>query len=232
MPKQVLAPIFDQINLFLLNLVRKEVDFSSETFETFTRDLSQFLASMGRNLLELFLDLNQPSDNQLEHKGRKYFYKKTEDKKYATLFGKITVSRRVYFNSGPQKSLISLEKSLHMEIQFATVEARELMGYLSGFLTPKTIWNVLSRFWNCSLSQSSIQRIGDAVGKARNPSKALALASFALPPATFYAATSFMLGKPMLVFVSVVSAYFFATLAMLIPAIDEFDVATGRATAD
>ena len=41
-----------------------------------------------------------------------------------------------------------------------------------------------------------------------------------------------MLGKPMLVFVSVVSAYFFATLAMLIPAIDEFDVATGRATAD
>ena len=46
MPKQVLAPIFDQINLFLLNHVRKEVDFSSETFETFTRDLSQFLASM------------------------------------------------------------------------------------------------------------------------------------------------------------------------------------------
>ncbi|MDO5309218.1 MAG: hypothetical protein Q4G03_06965 [Planctomycetia bacterium] len=67
---------------------------------------------------------------------------------------------------------------------------------------------------------------------ARNPSKALALASFALPPATFYAATSFMLGKPFLVFISVVVAYFFAGLAMLIPAIDEFDVATGRATAD
>ena len=65
MPELILAPIFDQINLFLLNLVRKEVDFSSETFETFTRDLSQFLASMGRNLLELFLDLNQPSDNQI-----------------------------------------------------------------------------------------------------------------------------------------------------------------------
>ncbi|MBQ3821415.1 MAG: hypothetical protein II807_00005, partial [Thermoguttaceae bacterium] len=67
---------------------------------------------------------------------------------------------------------------------------------------------------------------------ARNPSKAIALASFTLPPATFYAATSFMLGKPFLVFVSVVAAYFFASLAMLVPAIDEFDVATGRATAD
>jgi len=67
---------------------------------------------------------------------------------------------------------------------------------------------------------------------ARNPSKAIALASFVLPPATFYAATSFMLGKPFLVFVSVVAAYFFASLAMLVPAVDEFDVATGRATAD
>ena len=67
---------------------------------------------------------------------------------------------------------------------------------------------------------------------ARNPSRAIALASFTLPPATFYAATSFMLGKPFLVFVAIVAAYFFASLAMLIPAIDEFDVATGRSTAD
>lgn len=79
--------------------------------------------------------------------------------------------------------------------------------------------------------------IGGGVGLyaalgARNPSKALAVASFALPPATFYAATSFLLGKPALVFISVATAYFFASLAMLIPAVDEFDVATGRSTAD
>ncbi|MCF0233827.1 MAG: ATP-binding cassette domain-containing protein, partial [Thermoguttaceae bacterium] len=67
---------------------------------------------------------------------------------------------------------------------------------------------------------------------ARNPSKAIAIAAFATPPATFYAATSFLLGKPFLVFIAVVAAYFFASLAMLIPAIDEFDVATGRSTAD
>ncbi|MBR4833730.1 MAG: hypothetical protein IKU86_05265 [Thermoguttaceae bacterium] len=67
---------------------------------------------------------------------------------------------------------------------------------------------------------------------ARNPSKALAVAAFVLPPATFYAATSFLLGKPALVFISVAAAYFFASLAMLIPAVDEFDVATGRSTAD
>lgn len=66
----------------------------------------------------------------------------------------------------------------------------------------------------------------------RNPSNALALASFACPLATFYALTSLFLGQTHLVFVTLVAAYSFATAAMLIPAIDEFDVATGRTTID
>lgn len=101
------------------------------------------------------------------------------------------------------------------------------------------IWTMLafSGSFEAQLQPFLAFMIGGGVGLwvalgARNPSKALALASFALPPATFYAATSFMLGKPFLVFIAVVAAYFFASLAMLVPAIDEFDVATGRATAD
>ncbi len=171
MPEQILAPVIDHINLFLSNLVKKEENFSSETFETFTRDLSNFLASVGRDLLKLFLELNQPPDNQLEHEGQKYVYKKNVDRAYATLFGKITVSRRVYYNTKTWKKLIPLERSLHMEKQFATVDVCELIGYMSGFLTPKTIHDILSRFGSCPLSQSSIQRIGNAVGKAMETSK-------------------------------------------------------------
>ncbi len=66
----------------------------------------------------------------------------------------------------------------------------------------------------------------------RNPSTAIGVAAFVCPLATFYAITSLLLGQPSLVFVSVVGAFGFTTLAMLIPAIDEFDVATGRTTAD
>lgn len=64
----------------------------------------------------------------------------------------------------------------------------------------------------------------------RNPSTAIGLASFACPLATFYAITSFFLNQTHLVFVAMVAAYGFTTIAMLIPAIDEFDVATGRTT--
>jgi ABC-type transport system involved in multi-copper enzyme maturation permease subunit len=67
---------------------------------------------------------------------------------------------------------------------------------------------------------------------ARNPSAAIGLASFACPFATFYAITSFLLGYTLNVFLVVALAYGFATAAMLIPAIYEFDVTTGRTTAE
>lgn len=67
---------------------------------------------------------------------------------------------------------------------------------------------------------------------SRNPSTAIFLASFLCPVATFYAITSLFLGLTHFVFLATVAAYGFTTIAMLIPAIDEFDVATGRTTAD
>ena len=65
---------------------------------------------------------------------------------------------------------------------------------------------------------------------ARNPSTAIGVASFLCPIATFYAITSFLLNYTLGVFLVTVAAYGFATAAMLVPAICEFDVATGRTT--
>jgi hypothetical protein len=62
----------------------------------------------------------------------------------------------------------------------------------------------------------------------RRPSTALLSASFGLPFLTFYAITAFLLRLPLPVMLAVVFAYGFASLAILIPAISEFDVAMGR----
>lgn len=67
---------------------------------------------------------------------------------------------------------------------------------------------------------------------ARNASSALLLASFTLPFCTFYAITGYLLGDTLGVAMFVVAAYGFTTLAMLIPAVSEFDVALGRTTLD
>ena len=64
----------------------------------------------------------------------------------------------------------------------------------------------------------------------RNPSRAIWMASFATPFATFYVITSFLQGSFGAAFIVAVATYGFATAAMLVPAVDEFDVATGRTT--
>jgi ABC-type transport system involved in multi-copper enzyme maturation permease subunit len=75
---------------------------------------------------------------------------------------------------------------------------------------------------------------GGAVGLflalgARNPSAAIAAASIIAPFATFFAITSYLLGnRELTVFLVTAGAYGFATAAMLVPAIGEFDIAMGR----
>jgi len=64
----------------------------------------------------------------------------------------------------------------------------------------------------------------------RNPSTAIGLASFACPSATFYAITSYLQDGNLSVLLVTVLTYGFAIAAMLIPAIYEFDLATGRTT--
>ena len=77
--------------------------------------------------------------------------------------------------------------------------------------------------------------VGGGVGlyaalAARNPSPAIAWASALLPALTFTAIASFLQGNTLQVFLVVLAAYGFATLAMLVPAIAAFDLLTGRTT--
>ncbi len=73
-----------------------------------------------------------------------------------------------------------------------------------------------------------------AVLGLRNPSTAIGAASFLCPIATFYAITCYLTEppSPLAMFLVVAGAYGFTIAAMLVPAICEFDVATGRASAD
>ncbi len=65
---------------------------------------------------------------------------------------------------------------------------------------------------------------------SRNPSPAITLSSFLLPFLTFFAITSFLLrDQEMTVFLTVSISYAFATAAMMVPALSEFDFALGRA---
>jgi hypothetical protein len=69
-----------------------------------------------------------------------------------------------------------------------------------------------------------------ALGR-RNPSPAIWWASFLAPGATFYVIVAFLQASFGAAALVTVAMYGFATASMLIPAVYEFDVATGRTTA-
>ncbi len=66
----------------------------------------------------------------------------------------------------------------------------------------------------------------------KNPSPALTISALLLPFITFYAITCFLLDNTLGVLIAVAFSYGFTTLAMLVPAVSEFDVALGRSTLD
>ncbi len=66
----------------------------------------------------------------------------------------------------------------------------------------------------------------------KNPSNALTLAAALLPFLTFYAITEFLLEGSLGVCMWITVAYGFTTIAMLVPAVSDFDVALGRTTSD
>jgi ABC-type transport system involved in multi-copper enzyme maturation permease subunit len=65
----------------------------------------------------------------------------------------------------------------------------------------------------------------------RNPSGAITVLAICAPLATFYVITSFLLGNFGAAAMIVVLVYGYATATLLVPALSEFDVATGRTTA-
>ncbi len=108
-----------------------------------------------------------------------------------------------------------------------------LFFLLVGIATCMRIMMSFSGSFELQLTPFLVFMIGGGISMfvalgVRNPSAAIGWASLACPLLTFVAITSFLQGQTLGVFLIVVGTYGFTTAAMLIPAIYEFDVATGR----
>lgn len=110
-----------------------------------------------------------------------------------------------------------------------------LFFLLVGIATCMRIMMSFSGSFELQLTPFLVFMVGGAIAMfvalgLRNPSAAIGWASLACPVFTFVAITSFLQQQTLGVFLIVAATYGFTTLAMLVPAIYEFDVATGRTT--
>ncbi|HEV2969405.1 MAG TPA: hypothetical protein VGY55_05385, partial [Pirellulales bacterium] len=110
-----------------------------------------------------------------------------------------------------------------------------LFFLLVGVATCMRIMMSFSGSFELQLTPFLVFMVGGGIGMfvalgVRNPSAAIGWASLACPVFTFVAITSFLQEQTLGVFLIVAATYGFTTTAMLVPAIYEFDVATGRTT--
>ena len=108
--------------------------------------------------------------------------------------------------------------------------------FLGIFVCMMLILEARSSFW-LQLPSFLVFILGGAIGLSaslthKNPSPALTMSAFILPFFTFYVITGYLLHETLGVWLVLTATYGFTTLAMLIPAVSEFDVALGRTTGD
>jgi len=108
--------------------------------------------------------------------------------------------------------------------------------FLGIFICMMLILEARSSFW-LQLPSFLVFILGGAIGLSaslthKNPSPALTMSAFILPFFTFYVITGYLLHETLGVWLVLTATYGFTTLAMLIPAVSEFDVALGRTTGD
>jgi hypothetical protein len=110
-----------------------------------------------------------------------------------------------------------------------------LFFLLVGVATCMRIMMSFSGSFELQLTPFLVFMVGGAISMfvalgLRNPSAAIGWASLACPVFTFVAITNYLQEQTLGVFLIVAATYSFTTAAMLIPALYEFDVATGRTT--
>jgi hypothetical protein len=158
--------------------------------------------------------------------------------------GVLTVENLIYVSLGFLfLSMFSVMLGLHSGLSFEnsrTAIANSLgtifFLFLGIFICMMLILEARSSFW-LQLPSFLVFILGGSLALAtslthRNPSPALTLSAFILPFFTFYAITSFLLEETLGVCLVISATYGFTTLAMLVPAVSEFDVALGRTTLD
>lgn len=161
-----------------------------------------------------------------------------------SVVGILSVENLVYVMSGfIVLAMFAVMLGLHSGLSFenSRMAIANSLGtmfflFLGIFICMMLILEARSSFW-LQLPSFLVFILGGSLALAtslthKNPSPALSLSAFILPFFTFYAITSFLLQETLGVCLVIAGTYGFTTLAMLVPAVSEFDVALGRTTLD
>jgi ABC-type transport system involved in multi-copper enzyme maturation permease subunit len=162
---------------------------------------------------------------------------------YLWLAGMISLQNTLYLLGGGLVIAVFVAVlGLHVGMAYASSRAAIAVSlgtvfFLSvGVYVCMQIMEAFAGAFQVQIFPFTFMAVGGAIGLwlalgIRNPSSAISYAAVLCPLATFWSIVSFELQGTLGVFLVLSATYGFTTAAMLVPAVSEFDVATGRTTA-
>jgi hypothetical protein len=118
---------------------------SVESARVITQGIQQALACAGRAAFKTYLESKEVEQESVAAWGQTFRFKYSSEKRFETLWGPMTVSRRVYQNAADTLTYVPLDAAWGMMGEFMTIEVREAVAFSCAHVTPEETHALLEK---------------------------------------------------------------------------------------
>ena len=142
--------IDEAIQEFKQNLIRfcagaAELPLTVASAHTITQAIQSTLAEVGKRTFQVYLESKEEQQDIVVNRGETFRFKYDSQRQFQTLWGVISLRRRVYQNASDSKTFVPLDHAWGMENHFMMLEVREAIAFSCAHVTPEETYELLKK---------------------------------------------------------------------------------------
>ena len=142
-----------------------EEALSMESAQVITEGIQQALGCAGRAAFKTYLEAKEVHAGTVEAWGETFAFKYVSEKRFETLWGLMTLSRRVYQNASDTLTYVPLDAAWGMAHEFMTLEVREAVAFSCAHVTPEETHALLEKSALFHPHPTQIKRCVESIGE-------------------------------------------------------------------
>ena len=125
--------------------VEAEGALTMDSARKITQGIQQAVASAGRAAFKTYLESKECETDAVTAWRQTFRFKYVSEKRFMTLWGLQTVSRRVYQNASDELTYVPLDAAWGMQHEFMVIEVREAVAFSCAHVTPEETHELLKK---------------------------------------------------------------------------------------
>lgn len=122
-----------------------ELPLTVESAHVITQAIQSALAETGKRAFQVYLESKEEQQDIVTNRGEAFGFKYDSERQFQTLWGVISLRRRVYQNASDSKTFVPLDYAWGMENHFMTIEVREAVAFSCAHVTPEETSELLKK---------------------------------------------------------------------------------------